>query len=60
MKMLEPTRSTLPNTDQPRIPHSEYHYTWLSLLLLLIASQRGALLAPLASSVYQPVAPVAD
>ena len=19
-------RSTLPNTDQPRIPHSEYHY----------------------------------
>ena len=23
----EPMRSTLPNTDQPRIPHSEYHYT---------------------------------
>ena len=22
----EPMRSTLPNTDQPRIPHSEYHY----------------------------------
>ena len=20
-------RSTLPNTDQPRIPHSEYHHT---------------------------------
>ena len=25
----EPMRSTLPNTDQPRIPHSEYHYTIL-------------------------------
>ena len=24
----EPMRSTLPNTDQPRIPHSEYHYNW--------------------------------
>ena len=24
----EPIRSTLPNTDQPRIPHSEYHYSW--------------------------------
>ena len=23
----EPMRSTLPNTDQPRIPHSEYYYT---------------------------------
>ena len=23
----EPMRSTLPNTDQPRIPHSEYHHT---------------------------------
>ena len=23
----EPLRSTFPNTDQPRIPHSEYHYT---------------------------------
>ena len=23
----EPMRSTLPNTDQPRIPHSEYHYS---------------------------------
>ena len=22
----EPMRSMLPNTDQPRIPHSEYHY----------------------------------
>ena len=22
----EPMRSTLPNTDQPRIPHSEYHH----------------------------------
>ena len=22
----EPMRSTLPNTDQPRIPLSEYHY----------------------------------
>ena len=22
----ETMRSTLPNTDQPRIPHSEYHY----------------------------------
>ena len=21
-------RSTLPNTDQPRIPHSEYHCNW--------------------------------
>ena len=25
-RALEPMRSTLPNTDQPRIPHSEYHY----------------------------------
>ena len=24
----EPMRSTLPNTDQPRIPHSEYHCNW--------------------------------
>ena len=22
---LQPMTSTLPNTDQPRIPHSEYH-----------------------------------
>ena len=21
-------RSTLPNTDQPRIPHSDYHHNW--------------------------------
>ena len=27
----EPMRSTLPNTDQPRIPHSEHHYTRLGL-----------------------------
>ena len=24
----EPMRSTLPNTGQPRIPHSEYHCNW--------------------------------
>ena len=24
----EPMRITLLNTDQPRIPHSEYHYNW--------------------------------
>ena len=24
----EPMRSTLPNTDQQCIPHSEYHYNW--------------------------------
>ena len=24
-------RSTLPNTDKPRIPHSEYHYTGAKL-----------------------------
>ena len=27
MKTLEPMRSALPNTDQPRIPLSEYHDT---------------------------------
>ena len=25
-------RSTLPNTDQPRIPNSEYHYTYIGCL----------------------------
>ena len=30
----EPMRSTLPNTDQPRIPHSEYHYTCLKQSVL--------------------------
>ena len=25
-KSPEPMRNTLPNNDQPRIPHSEYHY----------------------------------
>ena len=28
MKTLEPMRSALPNTDQPRTHHSEYHYNW--------------------------------
>ena len=28
MKTLESMRNTLPNTDQPRIPHSEHHYIW--------------------------------
>ena len=27
MKTLEPMGSTLPNTDQPRIPQSEYYFT---------------------------------
>ena len=27
-KTPEPMRSTPPNTDQPCIPHSEYHYIW--------------------------------
>ena len=45
----------IPGTTQ------QYHTTaptlpWLSLLLLLAASQRGALLAPLASSVYHTTA----
>ena len=40
-------------TDPYQVPHNNYHTTaptlpWLSLLLLLAASQRGALLAPLA------------
>ena len=26
-KTPEPMRGTLPNTDQPRIPNSEYHHT---------------------------------
>ena len=26
LKTPEPMRSTLPNTDQPRIPYSEYHH----------------------------------
>ena len=29
-KTPEPMRSTLPNTDQPRIPPSEYHNTGLA------------------------------
>ena len=47
--------TTIPGTTQ------QYHTTaptlpWLSLLLLLAASQRGALLAPLASRVYHTTA----
>ena len=26
-------RSTLPNTNQPRIPHSEYHYIYANFYL---------------------------
>ena len=29
-KTPEPMRGTLPNTDQPRIPNSEYHHSALS------------------------------
>ena len=28
LKTPEPTRGTLPNTDQSRIPHSEYGHNW--------------------------------
>ena len=50
-----PTHPLPPGTTQ------QYHTTaptlpWPSLLLLLAASQRGALLAPLASSVYHTTA----
>ena len=52
------TQNTHPHTHTP-IPSTIQQYNssaptlaWLSLLLLLAASQRGALLAPLASSVY--------
>ena len=55
---LIPPQKTHPHahTSIPGTTH-QYHTTaptlpWLSLLLLLAASQRGALLAPLASSVY--------
>ena len=56
-KTPEHTRGTLPNTDQPRIPHPEYHHIWrhqavnvstLSLRDLLpgaLFSPRQALLA---------------
>ena len=49
------THTPIPGTTQ------QYHTTaptlpWLSLLLLLAASQRGALVAPLASSVYHTTA----
>ena len=51
------------NTATRPHTHTRYHTSvfykaltqpWLSLLLLLAASQRGAFLVPLASSVYQP------
>ena len=62
---LIPPQNTHPHAHRP-IPGTtqKYHTTtttlpWLSLLLLLAASQRGALLAPLASSVYHTTAAVA-
>ena len=35
MKTLEHMRRTLPNTDQPRIPLSEYQYILLCRLLII-------------------------
>ena len=62
---LIPPQNIHPHAHTP-IPGTtqQYHTTaltlpWLSLLLLLAASQRGALLAPLASSMYHTTAAVA-
>ena len=33
-------RNTLPNTDQPRTPHSEYHYTALGVRASLSGNGR--------------------
>ena len=65
---FEPIASLIPPQNTPPHAHTpipgttqQYHTTaptlpWLSLLLLLAASQRGALLAPLASSMYHTTA----
>ena len=55
----EPMRSTLPNTDQPRIPHSEYHYNWRRrsserVDLGLRDVLPGALLSPTKASSFLP------
>ena len=47
-KTPEPMRSMLPNTDQPRIPHSEYHYT--ATILHHFTERRPRVLVPSASS----------
>ena len=60
-----PTTKNTPHAHTPTQPHKVPHSTvsykaltlaWISLLLLLAASQRGAFLAPLASSVYHTTA----
>ena len=64
---FDPSHLISPPNTHPTRPHTHtrYHSTvsykaltlaWLSLLLLLAASQRGAFLAPLASSVYHTTA----
>ena len=59
---LIPPQNTHPHAHTPTPGTREQCHTtaptlaWLSLLLLLAASQRGALLAPLASSVYHTTA----
>ena len=39
----EPMRSTLPNTDQPRIPHSEYHCTVAAYCSMFKRANEGKL-----------------
>ena len=58
---LIPPQNTRPHALIPPGTTQQYHTTaptlpWLSLLLLLTASQRAALLAPLASGVYHTTA----
>ena len=60
-----PPPNTHPHGHTATHPHTRYHtavsykaltLAWLSLLLLLAASQRGAFLVPLASSMYHTTA----
>ena len=37
----EPMRSTLPNTDQPRIPHSDNHYNHRAAVLVFLGVSVG-------------------
>ena len=66
---FEPIASFIPPPNTHPHTHTRYHtaasykaltLAWLSLLLLLAASQRGAFLVPLVSSVYHTTAAACD